>query len=653
MLFAIAIGILFATCKKEKDDKKNMQNVTLQGVVKDVSGNPLSGVKVVTGTASTTTSSDGKFSFTQVNVVKKRAIIKFEKSGYFTLTRSNVKESDMYMVAVMYPKGNSDISVQTSFKASEGMTLTVPKGMKVKFPASSIMKSDGSAYSGTVKVDMMYLSPKAENFTEMMPGGDLLALNSNNKEVLLIPWGMVNVNLTDGSGTPLQIKTGSKAELTFPIPEGMGSNPPTIPLWHFDEEKGIWIQAADAILKGDVYVGEVTHFSWVNLDYPAGIVNIKGKVVCEDGYPTASVKVTASNNYVYYCAYTNLSGEYSIIIPAQTPVLLSVMANGGSDSQSVNGQSGGTVYQAQSLVLPCNDTPPELGSGVYVVGSEINGQGIRVATLWKDNQKQSLSDGSINTEATSVYVSKNGDIHVVGYERPNTSVFPIAAKYWKNGIVQNLPNGTYANSVYVSGNDVYVAGGNGYSAAVLWKNGIAQNLPNGDYASSVYVSGNDVYVAGTYSWDAAVLWKNGIAQNLPNGDYASSVYVSGNDVYVAGCSPKPITGNIIYIGNSGCWAQIEIGNNLGLWKNGIAQELPKVNYMLQYMEMNILSYCSSFGYSFYISNKANSVFTSGSDVYFAFSGCIDGEASLACLYKNGEVFQLSNITSSANCVFVK
>jgi len=54
---------------------------------------------------------------------------------------------------------------------------------------------------------------------------------------------MVNVNLTDNSGKPLQLKGDAPAEVTYPIPKGMESNPPaSIPLWHFDEEKGIWME---------------------------------------------------------------------------------------------------------------------------------------------------------------------------------------------------------------------------------------------------------------------------------------------------------------------------------------------------------------------------------------------------------------------------
>ena len=72
----------------------------------------------------------------------------------------------------------------------------------------------------------------------------------------------------------------------------------------------------------------------------------------------------------------------------------------------------------------------------------------------------------------------------------------------------------------------------------LWKNGVAQNLTdesNSVSIRSVFVAGNDVYVAGHESNEEktiAKLWKNGRAQNYTDGtnhagDY--SVYVSDNN----------------------------------------------------------------------------------------------------------------------------
>jgi hypothetical protein len=123
-------------------------------------------------------------------------------------------------------------------------------------------------------------------------------------------------------------------------------------------------------------------------------------------------------------------------------------------------------------------------------------------------------------------------------------------------------------SVHVSGSDVYAAGWVGAAfceednanRATLWKNGAVewQSLNKSD-AYSVFVSGNDVYVAGceTYSTSEAVLWKNGTIQRLALGEnyvYARSVFVHGGDVYVGG-----------YKGT--------VANYARLWKNGISQQL--------------------------------------------------------------------------------
>ena len=107
-------------------------------------------------------------------------------------------------------------------------------------------------------------------FEGMMPGGDLSAQRTDGSSTMLLSYGMTAVNLTDNNGNKLQLKEGSEATLTFPIPVSMKDNlPASIPLWSFNEKTGLWEEEGLAELKGDVYVGKVKHFSWVNLDEPS------------------------------------------------------------------------------------------------------------------------------------------------------------------------------------------------------------------------------------------------------------------------------------------------------------------------------------------------------------------------------------------------
>jgi hypothetical protein len=96
---------------------------------------------------------------------------------------------------------------------------------------------------------------------------------------------------------------------------------------------------------------------------------------------------------------------------------------------------------------------------------------------------------------------------------------------------------------------VYIAGNNGVSP-ILWKNGIPDTLsPTIGDANQIFVSGNDIYVAGSYQHTINthtnvvqngpdigqyVYWKNGIPNNVDtpqeNG-IVPSVSVSGTDVY--------------------------------------------------------------------------------------------------------------------------
>ncbi len=144
----------------------------------------------------------------------------------------------------------------------------------------------------------------------------------------------------------------------------------------------------------------------------------------------------------------------------------------------------------------------------------------------------------------SIAVS-NGNVYEVGWINAAGAVFPQLA-LWNNGVLNQVTRefGTgwcILNDVIASGNSVYIAGMTDtstnrlYYNAAYWKDGKQFLLPNSaknSYATSIAVKGNDIYVAG-YEYNDngpkyAVYWKNGVEVRLTDGTrdaYAYSIAV--------------------------------------------------------------------------------------------------------------------------------
>jgi hypothetical protein len=278
-------------------------------------------------------------------------------------------------------------------------------------------------------------------------------------------------------------------------------------------------------------------------------------------------------------------------------------------------------------------------STIYIVGNieDTVADNFNNALQWQNGVASTVSTQAM---PWSIFVSGN-DVYIAGskYENENS-----IAMYWKNGVAipltdTNTSKSASANAIYVSGSDVYVAGyellSNEYGVAMLWKNGVPVNLTpvNAPYpipphtffyigtggfaaANSIFVSGTDVYVAGVSNFVTATYWKNGVATYMPdsnlfsnnnpvyaNVSYANGIALSGQDVYVVG------------------------GTNAGgvYWKNGLAIPLSPLE-----------------------TGGCNSIYVSGTDVYIA--GILNYHATY---WKNGTPFQLSSSnTSYANSIFV-
>jgi hypothetical protein len=182
------------------------------------------------------------------------------------------------------------------------------------------------------------------------------------------------------------------------------------------------------------------------------------------------------------------------------------------------------------------------GSDVYICGYYATSTG-QTACYWKNGVINTFNDNSLRSVAYGIAIADNGDVSVVGY-RLGTLVPKSGLSgnnvptVWKNGVATALPitnAGGMAMAVTTKGNDVFIAGYGedkpGISAgAVYWKNNAPTYIANNSTAAnSIFVTGDEVHVAGVKKLDgtttAAASWNTGVI-------YGQSLLSVFNGVYV-------------------------------------------------------------------------------------------------------------------------
>lgn len=292
------------------------------GSVIDEQNNPVQGATIRIGNTVTTTDLFGTFSISDASAFEKFAYVIVEKDGYLKGSRALVPSiTDVNRVEIMLLKKD----VIATITSGETAMVDLTNGTEVSF-SGNYTKEDGTSYSGQVDVVLKHLSPDDENMEAMMPGM-LFAQDGSGDAVALETYGMLAVELRSSSGEELQLSEGSTSQISMPIPANSINPPATIPLWHFDEELGYWIEEGEATLQGNMYVGEVGHFSFWNYDYPYPAINLCITLVDEGGRPLAysplDIYSSLLNNTGTY-GYTNSSGTECGAVPSGEEFTLTV-----------------------------------------------------------------------------------------------------------------------------------------------------------------------------------------------------------------------------------------------------------------------------------------------------------------------------------------
>ena len=281
----------------------------LYGQVIDEQDSPIAGARVTyqsgRNPAQLVTDEDGYFIIQDVENKGAAAYVtvtypgKFEAFRKFSLVPQRINYTEIKMM---------DRDVIGSVASSTGGTLSHEDGAEVSLPANGFITSTGQTYEGDVEVVLAWIDPSAEDLSQRMVG-DLSGIDEDGNLRSLSSMGMLQVELIGDNGEDLNLDNGATAALTFPIPASLRTEATdVIPLWSYDELEGIWVQEGLAIREGNVYIGEVTHFSSWNVDFMTDPIEITGQVKVEVQSENGSTE-SAAGSFLQVFVCSDLIGR--------------------------------------------------------------------------------------------------------------------------------------------------------------------------------------------------------------------------------------------------------------------------------------------------------------------------------------------------------
>jgi hypothetical protein len=263
--FLFAILVIAQSCRKDSDEiiitppftkPKISITVSVLGKVIDDNGIAVEDAVVTFEDISVFTDEYGVFQFKNESLYSTGTYIKVTKDGFFDGSRSFYPSEGKTSMVVIEMISKTEIG---EFSSTNGSKVTF-ENVELDFTANSIVNEDGSTYSGNVNVAAKYLDPTIINTLRQMPG-DLTGITTDQNRVALTSIAMITVELLDDNGNELQVEEGKTVDVKIPVPQSLQNDAPaTIPMWHFDEEVGAWVEEGSANQVNGVYETSLATF---------------------------------------------------------------------------------------------------------------------------------------------------------------------------------------------------------------------------------------------------------------------------------------------------------------------------------------------------------------------------------------------------------
>ena len=308
--FACLLGMSLAGCGSDRDSETKPVNeeamVEQSGSVLIQSANytALANVEINIAGQTFTTDSAGVAKF-KLKIPKsaKSVVVRFSKDGYINQSLLvNVKDLAQITANLLDIKQIVNIDNIELAQVIE----SVYSQAKITIPENAFVLPNGQPATGAVTVAFTPWDITAADLNAMPANG--VALDAQGNVTNLISAGMITATFTNAAGQKLQLAAGKTADIQMDLPIDSINNQKlavgsSIPMWHFDEAKGLWVEegvgqvvASLSSATGLAVHATVSHFSTWNWDFKfenAGsvFVQCKSASVAVPCHLTAKVKL--------------------------------------------------------------------------------------------------------------------------------------------------------------------------------------------------------------------------------------------------------------------------------------------------------------------------------------------------------------------------
>ena len=343
--------------------------------------------------------SNAKGEYNLTNIYSdERVVVKIEKDGYAVTSKiAEVIENETtnnFNVSLL------PIGITQEFDQSTDTNIQVPSSTaQVSISSNSLVLANGSLPEGSVTAHLTPIDPSLD--INLMPGD--MFTGSSSALAPIESYGAIIANFADAQNNKLNLANGATSTIRIPISSKGATIPDSIPLYYFDEEKGIWVEEGTATRNGDYYEGTVTHFSTWNADYLFDNITVTGCVEDTDGNKISRARIQLDgvdyNGQTY--THTNSNGEFSITAKSNAISVLVAKKSGKVSNTVKIGEQGETVT---SYTMP----------NCLLFNNQSSGSGLSTRLTWGENPRD-LDTHVIGPNGYHIYYANLGSLTSSSY----------------------------------------------------------------------------------------------------------------------------------------------------------------------------------------------------------------------------------------------